>query len=155
MGYGDDRELNVSDAELAADEAALRAMLARWGEPAPASPPPALAAGVMAALAGRPRGRRRRRALAPALAALLLAPLLALGLWGVFGNSLGPAGLVGGPEDGLGQLLLGLTLAAKPLVNMLLGAGAAGLAAAAALVAGAGLWWRLVRASGAPMEALQ
>lgn len=152
MGPGDDDELNLSDAELAADEAAVHAMLARWGEPSPATPPPALAAGVMAALAGRPRARRRRTARAPALALLLLAPLVALGLWGVLGDSLGPAHLAGGPDAGLGQLLLGLTLAAKPLVNLLLGAGAAGLAATVALMAGAGLWWRLVRAPGGAME---
>jgi hypothetical protein len=156
MGYGDNDELNVSDAELAADEAAVRGLLSRWGEPSPAPPPPALAAGVIATIEGRSArtpARRRRRTLAPTLTLLLLAPLFALGLWGVLGDSLGPAGLAGGPSAGLGQLLLGLTLAAKPLVNLLLGAGLAGLVAAVALVAAGALWWRLVRAPGAAMGA--
>jgi len=153
MGHRDNDELALSDAELAADEAATRAILARWGEPAPAPPPPALAARVTAALGGRPAARRPRRALLPGLALLLALPLLLLGLWGVLVDSAGPARMAGGAQSGAGQLLIGLTLAAKPLVNLLLGSGAFGLAAAVALAAGAGLWWRLVRAGAVATEA--
>lgn len=155
MGPGDHDELSLSDAELAADELATRRLLARWGEPAAAPPPPALNARVLAALAGRPprRAARRARPLLGALALAIVAPLLLLGIWGVLGDSLGPASLAGDPAGGLGRLLLGLTLAAKPLVNLLLGAGAYGLAAFALLLAGAWLWWRLVRVAPSRLEA--
>lgn len=148
MGRGDDSKLSLDQFELADDEAAVRQALARWGEPAPAPPPPALAARVQAALAeGRPirdRPRRVRRSWAW-MAAALLVPLLLLGGWGVFLDSTGPAGLFGDASGGLAQGLLALTLAAKPLLNALAGAGPL----APALIAFAGmagwLWWRSVR----------
>lgn len=60
MGRRDEPELTPSDAELAEAEAATRELLARYGEPAPAQPPPGLVSRVLAAMpAGRP-GRARR-----------------------------------------------------------------------------------------------
>lgn len=147
MGRGDNHELTPGEEELAAAEAATRQLLARHGEPAPAAPPPALAARVLAALPARQAGivrSSRRPALAWAFAALLL-PLFGLGVWGVLLNSAGLAELFGGPSSGPGQLILGLALAAKPLVNLVLAAGAYGFVAALALAGGVWLWWRLVR----------
>jgi hypothetical protein len=154
MGPRDEPELSRDDGGLAADEAATRALLARFSEPAPVAPPPGLEARL---LAGLPRGApprpaahpwRRAAAWAAAAAAALL---LALGAWGVLINSLGPARVAGGPADGLGQLVLVLTLAAKPLVNLLADAGLAAALAVVTFAAAAWLWWRLVR--GAPLAA--
>jgi ABC-type Fe3+ transport system permease subunit len=148
MGRGDDSKLSLDHIEPADDEAAVRHALARWGEPTPAPPPPALAARVQAALAeGRPvrdRPRRPRRAWGWGAVALLT-PLVLLGLWGVVLDSTGPAELFGNPDGGLAQLMLLLTLAAKPLVNTLLLAGPFVLTLALSAVAAAWLWWRTVR----------
>lgn len=146
MGRGDDTELNLTEAELAADEAAVRNLLAPLGEPAAAPAPPGLASRVLAALpaAARPRARLSLGWAAAGLAALAM---LLLGAWGVLGDSLGPARLAGGPAGGVGQLVLTLTLAAKPLVNLLADAGPAAALAPALIVAGAWLWLRLVRAT--------
>jgi hypothetical protein len=147
MGSGDELELIPGDDELAAAEEATMRLLARFGEPAPAEPPPNLAARVVA---GLPRGRQRpvahpwRRAGGLAAAAAL-ALLLIVGAWGVLVNSLGPARVAGGPADGLGELVLVLTLAAKPLVNLLADAGLLAAGAVVAIVAMGWLWWRLVR----------
>lgn len=147
MGALDKLDQGPGDDELAAEEAATRALLAAYGEPAQMEPPPTLAARVVA---GLPRGASRRpahpwRTASWGAAALALALLLSLGAWGVLVNSLGPAGVAGGPADGLGELLLIFTLAAKPLVNLLAHAGAAAALAAVLIVAAAWLWWRLVR----------
>lgn len=149
MGPRDGLELNPDDDELAAAEAATRRLLAPYGEPAHVEPPPNLAARVVA---GLPRGAPRRVAhpwrtglWAAAAGALVL--LLSLGAWGVLINSLGPSGVAGGPADGLGQLVLILTLAAKPLVNLLADAGAAAALAVATAAASAWLWWRIVRST--------
>jgi hypothetical protein len=133
MGRRDEPELTPRDDELAADEAAVRRLLAPFGEPTQAEPPPGLAARVavrvrQAAPAPAVRWQRPARWAAAALAALLLA----LGVWGVRVNS-------------LGQLLLVFTLAAKPLVNLFAQAGLLAALAALAILAGAWLWWRLVR----------
>ena len=146
MGSGDTDELVPSDAELAAAEAQTLQLLGRWGEPAPAPPPPALASRVMASLPGAPARRRRpsRRPLAGLLAALILLPLLVVGLWGALGDPRQPAAIFGGPESLLGRLVLAATLAAKPLVNLVAGSGMIGLVALLALLGGTWLWWRLV-----------
>jgi hypothetical protein len=148
MGRRDELELNPSDDELAADEAAIRRLLASFGEPAPAEPPLGLPARVAVTVrqSSRQSPRWPRRVFS-FVGSAALTVLLALGSWGVLLNSLGPAGLVGGPDHGLGQLLLLLTLAAKPLVNLLLNAGIAGLLVAIAALAACWFWWRLVRAT--------
>jgi hypothetical protein len=156
MGRRDEPELTPTDDELAAAEASLRRALAHYDEPSPVAPPPHLATRVLAALPAEPPGRRQPaavRRLAPAAgwaAAALAALLLALGSWGVLLNAYAPAGAAAGP----GQLLLVLTLAAKPLVNLLASAGAAAILAALTAVAGAWLWWRIVSATpfAAPVE---
>jgi hypothetical protein len=143
MGRRD--ELELTSADLDADEVATRRLLAPFGEPAAAPPPPGLASRVLAALpaAAQPRPRRR---LSPWLI-LVLGLLLAVGAWGVLGNSLGPAQAAGDPGEGIGQLVLVLTLAAKPLVNLFANLG---LVAALLVLLGFGaalLWWRLLRAT--------
>lgn len=157
MGRGDYTELTPSDAEVAQAEAETRRLFGRWGEPRPAPPPPALTARVLDAIEYGPARavafRHIWRTTSLTLAMALL-PLLALGLWGVFGDSSGPARLLGASAGSLGQLALALTLAAKPLVNLLLGAGPLGLALAIVLPIIAWLWWRLVRVAPAGAEAI-
>lgn len=143
MGRRDEPELTLGDDEMERAEAATRRMLAPFGEPSAAAPPPGLARRVLAALpTAAPSPTLRRPA---AWLALALALLLAVGAWGVLGNSLGPASAAGGPADGLGQLVLVLTLAAKPLLNLFANLGL--VAAALALVGfgAAWLWWRILR----------
>ena len=147
MGRRDEPELTPTDEELAAAEASLRRTLARYDEPAPVAPPPNLAARVLASLPANPPGRQRAAPALPRLApaagwaaATFAALLLALGSWGVLLNSHAPAAAAGGP----GQLLLVLTLAAKPIVNLLVSAGAAAALVALAAAVGAWLWWRIV-----------
>lgn len=157
MGRRDDDRL-TPDADAAAD-AAMRRLLARYDQPAFRAPPPGLTNRVLmqlptappaAAAAGARRRRRRRTALMGA-AVGVAALLLALGLWGVFGDSSGPATLLGGGADGFGRLLLVLTLAAKPLVHSLLAPGLPLLLLfGAGAVALAWLWWRLAQQS--PIE---
>jgi len=149
MGRRDESELILTEAELAAAEAATHQLLAPFGEPSAVEPPPGLAARVLAALptaqptpALAPRSRRLG-----AWAAAMVALLLAVGAWGVLVNSLGPARAVGGPTEGLGQLLLVLTLAAKPLLNLLAHTGLAAALLALIGMASAWLWWRIVRAT--------
>jgi hypothetical protein len=141
-------------ADEAATDERLRRMLAAYGEPAPHQPPPATRARVLASLpdlppaqaaaaaAGRARGRRWLRRIA--LALLLL--LAALGGWGVFFDSSAPAHLFGDVSSGLGQVLLILVLAAKPLVAALLAPGLPWLLGGLVLCAGLlRLWWMLAR----------
>ncbi|NJN15840.1 MAG: hypothetical protein HC822_05895 [Oscillochloris sp.] len=149
MGHGDD-ELNLSDAELAAAEQQTRRILARWGEPSPAPPPPALPARVSATLAGRPTRTARRRSVVPRVVAGVFVLCFGLGFWGIFGSSLGLAGLFGGPNSVLGGLVLAVALAAKPLVNMLAGAVFYVLPGLVLLAAAAWLWWRLLRGGPQP-----
>jgi hypothetical protein len=149
MGDRDD-ELSgpPAAAELEEAEAATRRLLARYGQPSPALPPRDLAARAMVRLqAAQPPRNARRRAwgLLPLLAGLSL--LLGLGLWGVLGDSAGPASLLGGGAGGAGRALLLLTLAAKPLVNLLLAAGPLGLGLLALGFVGGLIWWRLVAVS--------
>lgn len=151
MGRRDAPELTPTDDELAAAEESVRRTLARYHEPAPVPPPPGLAARVLAALqaepppGSRPEPARRRLGLAAVWAgAAMVFLLLAFGAWGVLVNSLAPASVAGGPAAGLGQLLLVLTLAAKPLVNLLASAGATAALVVVAAAGGAWLWWRIV-----------
>lgn len=150
MGRGDDSKLSPDNVNPADDEAAVRRALARWGEPAQAPPPPALAARVQTALIEgrvvRDRPRRARRSWSWAFAAVLL-PLVMLGVWGVFVDSAGPAGLLGDPAAGPAQWVLVLTLAAKPLLNALLLTGPLVLALGLGAAAAGWFWWRTVRGS--------
>lgn len=157
MERRDEPELSLSETDLVADEIATRRLLAPFGEPMPAEPPPGLTTRVLAALpaatfvpATAPRPRRML-----VWGGLALTLLLTIGVWGVLGNSLGPASAAGGPAAGIGQLVLVLTLAAKPLVNLFANLG---LLAALLGLAGFGsawLWWRLVRLTplALPLEA--
>jgi hypothetical protein len=147
MGRGDDSELSLDNLDLAEDEAAVRRALARWGEPAPAPPPPALVARVQAALVeGRAvRDRPRRSARSWAWAAVALLPLILLGAWGVFLDSSGPARLLGDPAGGVAHAVLFVTLAAKPLLNALFQTGPVVLVLVLGAAAAAWLVWRTVR----------
>lgn len=91
MGRRDERGLRPTDADLAAAEAATRAMLADYDEPQPLAPPPDLAARVLAALptTAHPSQARTwpRMGFGMTLATALLL-LLALGGWGLYGGLL-------------------------------------------------------------------
>jgi len=137
----------MPDDGLDGAEAETRRLLARYGEPRPTPPPPDLAGRVLDLLADpqpAPADSRLRRIYGRALLVCLVA-LMAFGAWGVLIDSSGPARLFGDLSGGLGQLLLLLTLAAKPLINLLLPAGAATLAVALGVVGGSWLWWLLLR----------
>lgn len=145
-----DNELSV---DTAAEEAALRRLLEAYDEPQPVFALPGLAERVITRLPTEPPAvlavaRRRagiRRRITTALYGALAFMLLAIGAWGVLLDSSGPARLFGEPSGGLARLVLLLTLAAKPLVNLLLAAGPL-LPLGLLLFAGsAWLWWRIVR----------
>ncbi|MBC8078303.1 MAG: hypothetical protein H7Y32_19645 [Chloroflexales bacterium] len=147
MGRRDDELTPAQDAQ--ADQL-LRDLMALYGEPRPAPPPQYLAQRIVAALPQQPATLARRRlpiaGTGASLAGVLALALFALGLWGVLGNSAGPAGLLGGAASGLGRALLVLTLAAKPLVGSLAAIGLPTLAGGALLVAVASwAWWSLVQ----------
>lgn len=147
MGRGDD-ELSPDDEMVAAAEAETRRLLARYGEPRAAAPPADLPDRVMRSIRETPASAHhssRLRRIYGAMMLSCLVALLAFGAWGVLVDSSGPAGLFGGLGGGLGQLTLVLTLAAKPLVNLLLTAGALTLVVVLACVGGGWLWWQLVR----------
>ncbi|NTV65061.1 MAG: hypothetical protein HGA65_16245 [Oscillochloris sp.] len=144
MGPGES-QLTPDDL-LAAAEAETRHLLAHYGEPTPAIPPPDLTNRVIDALSARPRHAfSRLRRIYTGLIAVGAFSLFALGVWGVLLDSSGPAHLAGDLSSGLSQLMLLLTLAAKPLINLLLTAGAATLAVLVAILGGSWLWWQLLR----------
>ena len=154
MGRGDN-QLTPDDDALATAEAETRRLLARYGQPRAVEPPAALAGRVMEALSDPPlppaSGRLRRISGGAVLIGLVAA--LALGVWGVLLDSSGPARLFGDQGGGVSELLLILTLTAKPLINLLITAGAATLAALVATLGGSWLWWQLLRRELAvPME---
>jgi hypothetical protein len=133
---------------MAAAEAETRRLLARYGEPRVAAPPADLPDRVMRSLSDTPAGAHHSSRLRRIYGGVILAglaALLAFGAWGVLLDSSGPAQLFGDMGGGIGQLLLVLTLAAKPLVNLLLTAGAVTLVITAAFAGGGWLWWQLVR----------
>jgi hypothetical protein len=150
MGNRNDDELEnepVDPLQVAEDERFVQQLLARYDQPHHVTPPPGLAARTsLAVLREQPRsGAVLRRVLWPVqLASLALGLLVAVGLWGVFGSSTGPASLFGGAESGLGRAFLWLTLAAKPLINVLVAIGPVGLAALVAFILCAWLWWRII-----------
>jgi hypothetical protein len=142
------------EADAMQEDARLRQMLAAYGQPDRLEPPPGATARVLASLPDLPPAaaaasqRRSARLLVLLRAAVLAAVLMlvALGSWGIFVDSAGVARLFGDTAGGVSYVLLTLVLLAKPLVQALLGPGAAVLAAmvlAFALLAWA--WWLLVR----------
>jgi hypothetical protein len=141
----------------------LRELLGIHGEPQQLAPPPWLAARINAHLpdespmdtAFRERRRHVRRRLGVSAAAALLVALVALGSWGIFANSSGPAELIGTVVGGVGRAVLVATLAAKPLVDLLITSGVTTLVLLL-LAASAGTWgwWRLVRRPTGLAEAL-
>lgn len=144
MGRGDP-QLTPDDG-LDAAEADTRRLLARYGEPSTLEPPSDLADRVIGALsAPSPQPVSRLRWIYGGVMLLSIVALVAFGSWGVLLDSSGPAHLFGDLSGGLSQLLLLLTLAAKPLINLLLTAGAATLAVLAAIFGGSWLWWQLLR----------
>lgn len=147
MGHRDQPELSQQPDPFDQDDDATRRLLAPFAEPTPAQPPADLAArvAVFVAQSAPPRRARPWRLAAALVGALAAALLLVLGAWGILINSLGPADVAGSPAAGLGELVLILTLAAKPLVNLVANAGLLGALAVAALGGGAWLWWRIVR----------
>jgi hypothetical protein len=69
-----------------------------------------------------------------------------IGLWGMLGDSAGPARLFTMVSASLGETIFVLTLAAKPILNLLAIPGPATLLVALTLlVAGAWGWWQLAR----------
>ena len=136
MGRRDDELTPEQDAQA---EQLLRDLLARYGEPHQTPPPHNLARRIVSALpqqAAVPTQRRAPRAgVGAALVGAFVVALLALGVWGVLGNSGGPASLLGGAASGLGRALLVLTLAAKPLVGSFVALGMGTLVGGAVLIA--------------------
>jgi hypothetical protein len=144
------RNDELSPEQEAHSDQLLRDLLASYGEPQQVVPPPGLARRVVTALPAQPAVLARRRGSIRRFAALfvevLALALVALGLWGVLGDSAGPAGLFGGAASGAGGALLVLTLAAKPLVGSLFALGLPTLVGGALFGAAAGwAWWVLVR----------
>lgn len=163
MGRGrrDDDELIPDEVGLTHEEEATRRLLARYGEPRSAAPPASLAQRTievlpqhMPFLAGtthrRVTGLRLIYTWIIAVGSLFV---LGLGAWGVLVDSGGPA-RVFGSRGALGDLIQILTLAAKPLVNLLVGIGPFGLLGMVAIAGFGTLWWQLVRGVDAvPLEA--
>ncbi|MBX0328556.1 hypothetical protein K2Z83_12800 [Oscillochloris sp. ZM17-4] len=145
MGHRDS-QLTPDDA-LATAEAETRRLLARYGEPSVADPPADLARRVIDGLSDLPPAHptSRLRQIYGGVIGVCMIALLSLGVWGVLLDSSGPAHLFGDMGGGLSQLLLLLTLAAKPLINLLLTAGAATMAVIVAIIGGSWLWWQLLR----------
>lgn len=157
MGPRDRDELSAAEEEAA--DTAMRRLLARYGQPTAVPPPPDLAARVLARLPDEPpaaaavveQRKRRRGMVLGGIALSVLVVLLALGMWGVFGSSDGPANLLGGATSGLGRAVLVLVLAAKPLVHVVLSLGGPLLVFGALLMVGAAwVWWQLVRHTPVP-----
>lgn len=145
MGPRDDDGLNA-----AAEDEALRRLLEQRELARFAEPPPGLTAKVLAQLPDLPpaaaaRAERLRHIRNRFLAVVVVVAVLLLqgfGAWGVLADSSGPAALFGDVGAGAGRALLMLTLAAKPLVNLLLAPGLPLLALFMLLLAGiAALWW--------------
>ncbi|EFO80620.1 hypothetical protein OSCT_1560 [Oscillochloris trichoides DG-6] len=146
----EDRNTHLTPEDLlVAAEAETRRLLARYGQPAPIEPPPDLAGRVIAALATpRPSPTSRLRRIYGTVVSVFFLALISLGSWGILLDSRGPANLFADLSSGLGDFFLFLTLAAKPLINLLLTAGAATLAIIGVVIAGGWIWWQLVHYEG-------
>lgn len=148
----DQKSYTPLDAEQA--DRRLRRLLAAYGQPAMLEPPPDVARRLLAKLPDRPPAaaaaveRRRRGWLRAAQSAAFVGVLAlwALGGWGIFIDSAGPARLFGDTAAGLGYLVLALVLMAKPLMNMLLSVELLPLFACSLVLATLlALWWHLVQ----------
>jgi hypothetical protein len=135
-------------------DAALRRLLARSGQPAPAPSPPDLVTRTMRLLPAHPPAiaarNARRRAAARLALRLALAVALALvalaGIWSVVGGGPSLGLLLGDGTSGISRALLTIELLAKPLLRTVGAGGALWLLAGLLALAGAGwLWWRLLR----------
>ncbi|NJL05142.1 MAG: hypothetical protein HC911_09620 [Chloroflexaceae bacterium] len=149
-----------SDADYAADQL-LRTLLAEYAQPAPRAAPADIAQRVLARLPDAPpahaalvvRQQRLRRGLRRAIFPLVLALLLAVGVWGVYADTGGVVGFFGGAESAIGYLVLLALLSIKPFAHLLLGSG---LPLVLLLLSVGGLYWlwRYVLAAAPPMLAL-
>ena len=148
MGPRNDDELTPAQ-EAHADQV-VRALLTRHDEPTYLAPPSLLAIHIAAQLPQLPPAQieavsqriRRRRTVATLGVGLLVVLLAALGVWGTFVNSSGPAVLFGGVDTTLGHIALVLTLIAKPLLKLITVLSVPTLAASVLLVACAAWAWR-------------
>jgi hypothetical protein len=136
------------------DDEIMRALLAAYDEPNDVSVPPQLSRRVIASLpTASPtvlRAEQRRRStgrrIALAIPLFLLALLNLIGIWGMLVDSAAPARLFATISTGFGETMFVLTLAAKPILNLLAVPGpAAMLVALTLLTAGAWGWWQLAR----------
>ncbi|NTV99854.1 MAG: hypothetical protein HGA19_00950 [Oscillochloris sp.] len=152
MGRGDS-QLNSDDA-LNAAEAETRRLLARYGQPSYVDPPADLADRVLRVINTPPPSRpdSQFRRLSGWVILVGFIALIAYGSWGVLLDSSGPARLFGDLNGGLSQIILLLTLTAKPLINLLLTAGVATFIVLLALVGGGWFWWLLLRQELAPLS---
>ncbi len=146
----EDRNAHLTPEDLlVAAEEETRRLLARYAQPAPIEPPPDLAGRVIAAIENPdPSPTSRLRRIYGTVVSLFLAMLISLGSWGILLDSRGPALFFGDLSSGLGDFFLFLTLAAKPLINLLLTAGVATLVVIVVILAGGWLWWQLVHYEG-------
>lgn len=141
--------------EDAADRT-MRALLARHNQPEVLPAPQELASLIAQRLPVAPpaeadrRERRRmlRRRMVVWGTAVLLLSFSGLGAWGVWIDSSFPALLFGRPEQGFARIALAITLAAKPIIAVVLSLDVTLLLANIVLVLAAGwLWWRLLSRS--------
>ncbi|WP_129633292.1 hypothetical protein [Candidatus Oscillochloris fontis] len=134
---------------LVVAEEETRRLLARYGQPVPLDPPPDLAGRVIASLATpHPTPTSRLRRIYGTVVSVFFVALISLGSWGILLDSSGPASLFDDLSSGLGDFFLFLTLAAKPLINLVLTAGVATLGIIAVIMAGGWIWWQLVHYEG-------
>jgi hypothetical protein len=148
MGRRDEPELIPSDAELAEAEAATRDLLARYGEPAPAQPPPGLIGRVLAAMPdirpgqnGRPWWSFPRPIFAWGLGVLAALLILVGGLAALAGAAAGGVAFGSGP---LGRLTAALV--SSPQFGGVLAVPAPGaLLIALGVAIAAVAWWGLRR----------
>jgi hypothetical protein len=140
------------DKEFRADQE-FQQLLARYNEPNRLAAPPTITSRVMAGIPGRSpvelvrRQRRQSRlhGLALGTATLVFIALFSLGFYGVLFDSSAPAALAGASSGGA-QVMLMLTLAAKPLVNLVLTSGLPLLPVLGLLLLSGGwLWHYLLR----------
>ena len=146
------RDNNILDDDR--EDAALRRMLARSGQPAPALLPPDLVTRTMRllpteppAIAARNSDRRAAIGLMLRLALIIAIALVGLaGIWSAIAGGPSLAVLFGDGTSGLSRVLLTIELLAKPLLRTVGAGGALWLLAGLAAIAAAGwLWWRLLQ----------
>jgi hypothetical protein len=150
MGRRDELELTPSDAELAEAETATRDLLARYGEPVPAQPPPGLVSRVLAAMpeeAPGPQARRPWWAFPRPVAAwglgLVAAMLIIVGGLAALVGAAARANVAASPDGLLGRLTA--ALAGRPLVGALAAPFPAAILISLGLVVAGIVWWGLRR----------